>query len=173
MMTVLVTGPIGGGKSTVCKYLESKGFPVYDCDSRCKLLYDSVPGLKERIESELGIAFSELGRIFSDHSLRDRLEAIVYPLLLEDLDRWKAGLHGPLAFIESAIALDKPQFDGSYDSVLMITARRSIRFKRNAHARERDPLQTFDVSKADYIILNNASVEELFGNVDIYLKKFI
>ena len=161
MMTVLVTGPIGGGKSTVCKYLESKGFPVYDCDSRCKLLYDSVPGLKERIESELGIAFSELGRIFSDHSLRDRLEAIVYPLLLEDLDRWKAGLHGPLAFIESAIALDKPQFDGLYDKVLLVTAPYELRVQRNPKAAERDALQTFDPARADLILENQGTKEEL------------
>ena len=64
MTTVLVTGPIGGGKSTVCRILELAGYPVYDCDARCKALYDTVPGLKEQIEKELEIPFRELGRIF-------------------------------------------------------------------------------------------------------------
>ena len=59
MKTVLVTGPIGGGKSSVCRHLAEAGYPVYDCDSRCKALYGTVPGLKERIESELGIPFSD------------------------------------------------------------------------------------------------------------------
>ena len=49
MKTFLVTGPIGSGKSEVCRYLASKGYPVYDCDSRTKGLYESVPGLKSRI----------------------------------------------------------------------------------------------------------------------------
>ena len=50
MRTILVTGPIGSGKSAVCTYLASLDFPVYECDARTKMLYSLVPGLKCSIE---------------------------------------------------------------------------------------------------------------------------
>ena len=170
MTTVLVTGPIGGGKSTVCKHLQAEGFPVYDCDSRCKALYDNVPGLKGRIESELGIPFTELRRIFEDDALREKLEALVYPLLVEDIEAWKNGLDARTAFIESAIALDKPAFDHLYDSVLLVTAPEEQRRKRNPEAASRGRLQSFDESRADYIIRNDGSKEELKAQTDNYLQ---
>lgn len=173
MTTILVTGPIGGGKSTVCNYLVQKGLPVYDCDSRCKLLYDSVPGLKGRIESELGIPFEDLGIIFTDAKRRALLESIVYPLLAEDIRQWKAGLSGRVAFIESANATDKPVFDSLYDKVLLVTAYKSLRFKRSSKASERDPLQTFNSSRADFIIKNNASRKALYDSVDNFLTTMI
>ena len=170
MTTILVTGPIGGGKSTVCRHLESRGWPVYDCDSRCKALYDSVPGLKSRIEKELGIPFAELRRIFEDDGLRDRLEALVYPLLVEDLLQWKSLQHKPLAFVESAIALDKPAFDGLYDKVLLVTAPEALRLQRNPEAARRGRLQRFDESAADWVIRNGGSKQELAAQTDTLLQ---
>ena len=100
MTTVLVTGPMGSGKSLACRYIASRGWPVYDCDSRCKELYRSVPGLKQDIEAALGIPFSELGRNFDDPSLKARLEALVYPLMAQDIKEWKASQDSALAFVE-------------------------------------------------------------------------
>ncbi len=170
MKTVLVTGPIGGGKSTVCRKLEARGYPVYDCDSRCKALYESVPGLKTDIERELGIPFAELGRIFADVSLRAKLEAMVYPLLAADLIDWKERQTAELAFVESAIMLQKPVFDGLYDSVLLVTAGRARRVARNPRAAERDSLQSFDPEKIDYTIRNSSTTEALDKNMDKFLK---
>lgn len=171
MRTVLVTGGIASGKSEVCRYLASLGYPVYDCDSRTKALYDSIPGLKGEIEQALGIPFSELGRIFSDDSLRFRLESIVYPHVLKDIDSWKAQQTGPVAFVESAIALEKPAFDSVYDSVLMVTADLSLRESRNPKAAERASIQNPDASRADYLIENNSTIKELHSKVDKYLTR--
>ena len=169
MTTVLVTGPIGGGKSTVCRYLEAAGHPVYDCDSRCKALYDSVPGLKAEIERELGIPFGELRRIFDDAAKREMLEAMVYPLLAADLKEWKGAQNTELAFVESAIMLQKPVFDGLYDSVLLVTAGRTRRISRNPAAVQRDGLQSFDTEKIDYTIRNSSTKEALDKRIDKYL----
>ena len=170
MTTVLVTGPIGGGKSTVCRYLETKGFPVYDCDARCKALYDRGPGFRERIEMELGIPFAELGRIFTDRLLREKLEAIVYPLLIEDIVNWKSLQVSRLAFIESAIALEKPEFRGLWDKVLMVTAPFEVRVGRNPRAVERDALQHHDPSLIDYTIINDSDTGSLHKKTDLFLK---
>lgn len=174
MKTVLVTGPIGSGKSEVCRYLASKGLPVYDCDSHTKALYDTVPGLKAGIEKALGIRWEQIGIIFSDPVRREKLEHIVYPLVLEDIASWKAGLDSAgLAFIESAVAMDKKEFDCVYDEVLLVTAPYDVRRKRNPKAEQRDSLQTHERSRADYIIENDSTIEELHIKTEQLLCRLI
>ena len=69
MRTILVTGPIGSGKSEACRYLASLDFPVYDCDSRTKMLYSLVPGLKCSIEERLSLPWERIGEVFADADL--------------------------------------------------------------------------------------------------------
>lgn len=173
MRTVLVTGPIGSGKSEVCRYLQTRGFPVYDCDSRTKALYTSVPGLKSRIEQALEIEWKDIAVIFTDTLRRRKLESIVYPYVTDDIRAWKAGLDAPLAFVESAIALDKPQFDGLYDMVLLVRAPYCLRLGRNVSVAQRDILQDFDLSRVDYIIENDSTIGELYSKTDKLLCKLI
>ncbi|MBR3074226.1 MAG: dephospho-CoA kinase [Bacteroidales bacterium] len=170
MTTVLVTGPIGGGKSTVCRYLEAKGYPVYDCDSRCKALYCTVPGLKTKIESELGIPFSRLDMVFKSPVKLAKLENIVYPLLVADIEEWKAVLGSDMAFIESAVALEKPAFGHLWDKVLLVDAPLSVRRRRNAKAEERGAFQHFDDKQVDYIIVNDSKLESLFPKIDKFIE---
>ena len=127
--------------------------------------------MKARIEQELGIPFSELRSIFEDEALRVSLEAIVYPLLVDDLKRWKASkAASELLFVESAIALDKPCFYGLWDSVLLISARKSLRLERNKDTARRDSIQSFDPSKVDVIVRNDGSREALYKQLDDYLQ---
>lgn len=161
MRTVLVTGPIGSGKSEACRYLASLDFPVYECDARTKMLYSLVPGLKCRIEERLGLEWSQISTVFSHPDKLRMLEEMVYPYVVEDLKAWKAAQTAPLLFVESAIALDKPQFDGLYDRVLLVTAPFDVRVRRNPRVAERDALQGFDPARIDYILDNSATTEEL------------
>lgn len=161
MRTILVTGPIGSGKSAVCRYLASLDFPVYDCDARTKMLYSLVPGLKCSIEERLGLPWSQIGTVFSEPDKLRTLEEMVYPYVVEDLKAWKAAQTAPVVFVESAVALDKPQFDGLYDGVLLVTAPYGLRAQRNPKAAERDALQRFDPARADLTVDNDGTKEEL------------
>lgn len=167
MKTVLVTGGIASGKSEVCRYLASMGFAVYDSDSRTKALYDSVPGLKGRVEEAIGAPFKEIGVIFSDPEKRARLEAVVYPEVLKDFLSWKAACKGNVVFFESAVALDKAQFDGQWDAVWLVTAPLEVRLARNPKAEGRLQAQKeVDAAHADAVIENDSSLEELHDKVD-------
>lgn len=167
MKTILVTGGIASGKSEVCRYLSSKGYPVYDSDSRTKALYDSVPGLKKRVEEAIGAPFKEIGVIFSDPVKRERLEAVVYPEVLKDFLAWKEAGSGDVVFFESAVALDKPQFDGQWDAVWLVKAPLETRLARNPKVADRLQAQKeADVSVADAVIDNDSSIEELHKKVD-------
>ena len=100
MKTLVVTGGIGSGKSLVCSFLAERGLPVYDSDSRTKMLYDSSPELLARIGDAVGTdvtgADGRLDRkrlasvVFSDGERLEALERVVHPAVLDDFYRWKA-----------------------------------------------------------------------------------
>jgi len=173
MKTVLVTGGIGSGKSVVCSYLASKGYPVYDSDSRCKALYDSVPGLKCRVEEAIGLPFSQIRVIFKDSSKREALESVVYPELLKDFLSWKNGLNSDIVFFESAVASSKKQFEGLFSQILLITCPENERIERTVSRDGVSREEVIDrVSQQDPFIphtlriSNNGSLKELYDKVD-------
>jgi len=170
MRTVLVTGGIASGKSEVCRYLAAKGWPVYDSDSRTKALYSSVPGLKARVEEAIGLPFGEIGIIFSDREKRDALEAVVYPQVIRDFRLWRESQGSGIAFLESAIAAEKPSLSCLYDSILLIRAELGKRLERNPETASRLAAQSPGDIRADYIIDNNGSIEELHAKIDEYIK---
>ena len=173
MKTILVTGPIGSGKSAACRYLASLDFPVYDCDSRTKMLYSLVPGLKCSIEERLDLSWSEIGRVFEDPDKLRTLEQMVYPYVVEDLRKWKEAQCGPLLFVESAIALDKPQFDALYDEVLLVTAPLELRAARNPKVAARDALQSFDPARINHTVVNDGTKEQLQQQIRQLICKLI
>lgn len=166
MKKILVTGAIASGKSEVCRYLASKGIPVYNSDSRAKALYDSVPGLKERIEKETGISFDDLGIIFRDSGKRKALEAIVHPLVREDFEKWSEKTDAGAVAFESALALSSDVFSGLFDETILVKAPVETRLQRNVKVSERNNLQSFDESKADFILVNDSDIETLHKNID-------
>ena len=171
-MKILVTGLIGSGKSAVCNYLATLGYPVYDSDTRTKSLYESVPGLKEQIEQTLGVPFSELGIIFRDEQKRLALEELVYPLVLEDFRRFAESAASEVVIFESAVALDKVQFAGVFDKVVLVRAPYETRLRRNPKAGERSAVQNEpDPAAVDFIIDNDSGLAELHDRVDRLLKQ--
>ena len=167
MKTILVTGGIASGKSEVCRYLSSKGFAVYDSDSRTKSLYDSVPGLKKKVEEAIGVPFSQIAVIFKDAAKREALERVVYPEVLKDFTLWREKIAGQAVFFESAIALEKPIFDALWDEVWLVRAPLSGRMSRNPATAERLASQKeIDPERADVIIDNDSSLEDLHKKLD-------
>lgn len=173
MDRILVTGAIASGKSEVCKYIKSLGYPVYDSDSRTKSLYATVPGLVERIESELETDFSGLGIIFTDEDKRRKLESIVHPLVVDDFNQWADCQSAAAVFFESAIALEKPLFKDLFDHVIIVKAPYATRLSRNSKVSQRDSIQNPDDERADYVIVNDSDLETLHDRTLIVLKELI
>ena len=117
---IIVSGLIGAGKSTVCRMLEGRGIPVYDCDSRAKALYEVYPALKAMLSPDL---FSRPGAL-------ETLEDALFPLLLEDIRRWAGDTGAAVVAVESATMLYKPFFDGFGDYVLWVSAPQESRLRR-------------------------------------------
>lgn len=191
MTTLVVTGGIGCGKSLVCRYLSSKGVPVYDADSRTKRLYDVYPELVEEIEDEFCCFLrSDDGRldrkalaaiVFSDSEKLKALEDIVHPYVYRDFEMWRdsVGKEVPFVVMESAIFQSKPLFKPLADKVLLVEAPAGIRLQRALHrdsSSEEEILsrmreQHFRPEEADAIIINDSDKDSLYLKIDEALGK--
>lgn len=141
MKILVITGGIGSGKSEVCRILAQKGLTVqYNADAKVKELYDTVSGLLESIEDRLGCSLrDEAGkfvprclaqRIFVDRQALETVESLVFPALMEDFLAFAGNSGSPFVVFESATILEKPQFDGFGDKVILVDAPVSMRMER-------------------------------------------
>ncbi len=182
--TVIVTGLIGSGKSAVCALLRERGIPVYDSDSRTKRLYDRRPALVDAMEKAVGTPLRGkdgaldrkrmAGIIFSDSSVREKVEAVVYPAVLADFKRWKSRQKGaPFVVLESAVALSKPIFDALAQAVVLVDAPPEVRLARvmrrdslDAEAvMRRMAAQRIPMDRVDVILSNDGDVQALSAAV--------
>lgn len=142
MRVLAVTGGIGSGKSEVCRILARHGLELqYNADARAKALYTECPGMLDAMEEALGCVLrSEDGTfipsalaavIFTDKGAMEKVEALLYPEMIRDFHRvmQEAGENQIVVF-ESATFLEKRQFDGFADTVLLVDAPFEVRLER-------------------------------------------
>jgi dephospho-CoA kinase len=120
MKTIGLTGGIGSGKSTVSQLLAELGAFVIDADKVGHEIY--LPGKEawkqvtaafgqEILAADQTIDRKKLGAIvFGSTEARQRLNAIVHPLMFQDIDRRiqakrAAGFSGPIV-VEAAILIE-------------------------------------------------------------------
>ncbi len=188
MVTLLLTGGIGSGKSLAAGFLAEMGVPVYDFDSRTRELYDSDPELCLKVTEAVrpfteGDVLTSDGRldrkalarvVFGNSAALEALEAVVHPAVLADFRIWREACTQPVVAAESAIALSKPLFAGEFDKVILIVAPEGVRKSRTAardgmtvaEVEARMRAQTMaDVSRVDYIIRNDGDKADLEVNI--------
>lgn len=198
-MIVVVTGGMGSGKSEVCALLNRRyGFPVYEADSRVKQLYDAVPGLIGQVEKIAGRRLRNMEGlfvpsllaevIFSDRRVLEGVEALMFPALKNDFAEWvERHKDSPHHIFESATVLEKPQFDGFGDLILLVDAPFTLRLyracARDGAEREKtrarmqnQPLMNrlsegASDPRVDHVILNDGSQERLAEKVAEFVEK--
>ena len=140
-MILILSGGIGSGKSVAAGMLsEMYGFPVYCADRRVKELYDEHPVLLSDIEKMLGCVLrdedgrfvpSSLAReIFADNGVLEKVEALVFPVLKKDFEKWMGEHPSRVHVLESATILEKDFFKGFGDLALVVTAPSEVRLER-------------------------------------------
>ena len=177
MQVFIVTGGIGSGKSEVCRIIRDQyGCGVYDADFRVKRLYDVHPTLLDDIEAALNATLrnengqfvpSMLSRlIFSDKEALGIVENYVFPALIEDFESWKEDfISDPFVVFESATVLEKPQFEGFGDKVIIVYAPYETRLER---ACNRDGVsgEAISARMQNQTLMNRISAGEIPARTD-------
>lgn len=139
-MTKLVglTGGIGSGKTTVAKYFEELGVPVYIADSEAKALMNRSKVIRRKLIALFGNeAYVEntLNRpfiaqqIFNDKKLLNAMNAIVHPKVASHFKRWVNKQDSPYVISEAAILFENGSYK-KYDYIITVTAPEDIRLQR-------------------------------------------
>lgn len=184
MVTILVTGGIGSGKTEVSRVLSESGIPVYDSDSAVHRLYREDKALRSSVAEAFGqevvtpegVNRTVLSKIvFSSSASLERLESIVYPALLKDFRSWQNGLDSAYSAMESAIAFEKPVFKDIFDFIIFVDAPEEERIARVCG---RDGISAEDVHRrmasqknlaggaAGAVVRNDSGLENLRRQVE-------
>ena len=185
-----ITGGIGSGKSTASEFFKKKGAIIFDADSEAKNLFTNNSNLSQRIISTFGSQVTtkkqlDLKRlsvlVFSSKSLQDKLNKIVWPevssVMIDAAE--KAENDGVTLFIVDAALLIEAGFDDFFNSILLITADKSMRLNRillrknipENQIEKRMALQMPESEKkklAHTTIENNGTILELYEKLEIF-----
>ncbi|MBW8361994.1 MAG: dephospho-CoA kinase [Kaistella sp.] len=176
-----LTGGIGSGKTTVAKFIEKMGFPVYYSDVRAKEIVNDDEDLKQKIKDLLGgQAYDENNlydrkfvseKVFNDEDLLLKLNALIHPAVKTDFENWVQKQNAEFIFKETALLFELKLNENCYKSVL-VTADDNIRTKRVMdrdgktyreveNIMEKQMLEKDKIKLANYVIYNNDGFEEL------------
>lgn len=176
-----LTGGIASGKTTVAKFIEEMGFPVYYSDDRAKNVVNEDSKLKEKIKELLGENSYDangfydrryVGEIvFNDEEMLLKLNALIHPAVKINFENWISEQNSTFIFKETALLFELKLHETCYKSFL-VTADDNIRIKRvmdrdDKTYREVEAIMQKQMSEkdklklADFVIHNNSGLDEL------------
>jgi len=139
MYTVVLTGGIGSGKSQVAKYFSQLGIPIIDADIIARTI-TQTPKVLTKIKNELGSEAISNGRlnrsyirthIFKSSKKRQWLEALLHPLIRQQIRNDIATANGPYCIIVIPL-LAETGFEKIYHRVLVVDAPETLQIHRAA-----------------------------------------
>ncbi len=188
-LLVGVTGGIGSGKSLVCSLFERLGRPLLKADPIAQEISDSDKSVQREISRLLGKeAFRAdglldrkfvAGKVFYDHAVLRKLNAIVHPVviarILECAASMPAEQRRPYVVIEAALVYESGM-DAVLDRVIVVDAEEETRIRR---VMERDGVDrgavmrriaaqlpaTVVAGHADFVIRNEENTTSLADKV--------
>ena len=174
MIVVGLTGGIGSGKTTLSKYFESMGIPIYIADDEAKGLMTRSKVIKRKLIALFGTSAYKHGKlnrpylasqIFEDKKLLDKMNAIVHPKVASHFKKWLKKQTSPYVIKEAAIIFEN-NLENQYDYIITVVADEHLRIQRVIKRDEasRDKIRsimsnqlsdTEKIKKSDFVITNN------------------
>ena len=130
MKIIGLTGGIGSGKSTISKEFKCNSIPVYDSDTRAKILMNSSKVLKAKLIEFFGSSAYSNGflnkkyisnLIFNDSSALNKINSIVHPEVFDDFINWKSRLNNDFVIYESALIFESGSYKLNDYNILVIS----------------------------------------------------
>jgi dephospho-CoA kinase len=191
-----LTGGIGSGKTTVAQLLEEYGVPVVSADELSRIVVSrGSEGLADVVRTFGPEVLDERGDldrrkmaaiVFQDPAQRRQLEAILHPRIRERFEQVldaleKAGHE--VAVYEVPLLFEK-NLQGEMQAVILVTASEAVRTRRvqarddvtETEVRARMAAQldeTLKRKRADYIVENNGTMDDLRREVEFLLDRFL
>ena len=161
-IVVGIKGGIGSGKTTIAKFFEEFGIPVYHADKEAKAMMNRSKVIRRKLIALFGedsYVNDKLNReylrdqIFKDANLLKKMNAIVHPKVGAHFNRWVKKQSAPYLLKEVAIIFEN-NLQAQYDYIITVVADEEERIQRVV---KRDNVKASSVKA---IISNQLSDEE-------------
>lgn len=165
-----ITGGIGSGKSLICRIFGCLGIPLYDADSRAKMLMTTDRIVVDQIQKEFGyLSYHANGALNKDHLRKTfanpaelkKLNAIVHPRVAHDYRAWVDEHSESRYVIKEAALLFESGSAKQLDHLIVVFAPEHLRIQR---VLKRDPHRS--LLEVESIIKNQMSEEEKMAKAD-------
>lgn len=176
MQSIGITGSIASGKSSIVRFIELLGFPVFKADTAGREVLQS-PQIIKQIKVHFGLEIMDgenidrkklANIVFQNENKLKILNAIVHPAVIESYQNWKNNQKSTLVFHESAIIFEH-QLEHLFDKTICVYAPEELCIQR---AIKRDQTSIEEVKdrlknqldpeekcrKADFTILNDEKI---------------
>lgn len=184
-----ITGGIGAGKSIVCKLLETLGYPVFYSDHEAKSAMQNDTQLRSEIISIFGekaFLSQNLNReflareIFSNPIKKEKLNALVHPVVRKNFEIWANNQDSELVFNESALLFETGSHK-RFDACILVVANLEERIHRvtqrdqisreEVENRIKNQLSDSEKLKFDPLVIQNKDSDLLMPQLVTILNK--
>ena len=175
---IAVTGGIATGKTAFCAVLKKRGFPVINLDDINRNLLKKPAIISvlaktfgKKIKKGRGINRKMLADIvFSDTAKRKKLESILHPLILEEMNKSIAAEKQSIIFVEVPL-LFETGWNKQFDVIVTVYAPQKTQFSRLLKAgfsrkdAEGRIASQMDIEKkkklSDFVVSNTSAQKDL------------
>lgn len=185
MFVVGITGGIGSGKTAVSDRFEALGVRVVDADQASRWVVEPGRPALARIAEHFGHAViapdgsldraALRKRVFADPDERRWLEALLHPLIAEEIRAALAAAKSPYAILVSPLLIESGQTE-FVDRVLVVDVPESVQIERTMARDDNDEAQVRSIiaaqtersarlARADDVIENDGGLEALDDRV--------
>ncbi len=193
MLVVGLTGGIGSGKSTACRFFTELGTPVIDADVIAHQLVEPGSNSLAQISAGFGPEIltntGELDRnrlrqlIFSNRDKRLHLESILHPQIRAEIQKQIAALNTPYCILAIPLLIEK-NWNSEVDRILVIDSPLELQRQRalardNSNEKEIDTIIATQTSRetrlsfADDVIINESDIDTLNRQVKMLHEEYL
>lgn len=188
-----LTGGIGSGKSEVSRRFQSLGITVVDADEVARLVVEPGQPALADIAAHFGVDIllsdGRLNRanlrniIFSSPEEKQWLEALLHPLINQEIRRQLVNAESPYVILSSPLLLETHQHELA-DRILVIDASEALQIAR-ASSRDGNTIEQIEaimatqlnrearITRADDLIHNHGDLPELDQQVNALHQKYM
>jgi dephospho-CoA kinase len=135
-----LTGGIGSGKSTVGARLQALGADLIDADAISRQSTAAGGAAIEAIRAAFGDAVIEAGgalnrdamreRAFSDATARQRLEAIIHPIVAREMEQLVHSSRASCLVFDVPLLVESPRWRKQLDRVMVVDCSEATQIRR-------------------------------------------
>ena len=183
MIKYAIVGNIASGKSEMERVLDKHGFVVLDSDLMAHDVLMDKPDVAKAFSDYDVFEYGRLSReklgklVFNDSELKQKLEGIVHPLILEEIKTAFETFKDEKMIFVSVPLLFEVGWEKNFDKIIFVKSEDNIRLERlmnrNGYTIKQMLIviiQNEKIKKSDYVIENNSTKEEFIKKVEDFIE---